>query len=262
MKLTCENYHSIEANQEYLSVSQYKDFAGSLGIRGCEAKALAKIKGEWVQEETTPMLVGSYVDAHFTGSLDIFKAQHPQLFKKDGGLKSDYIKAEEVIQRIERDEFFMKFLEGQKQVIFTADFLGAKWKCKVDCLGDKFITDLKIMKAIRERFWVKDYGAMSFVSYWGYDLQATIYRKVVKIKTGKLLPFFIAVASKEKEPDIEIIGFNKQDYKDCLSLMEIMVERILLLKAGKTEPDRCQTCDYCKHTKELSKPIHFSEIEF
>ena len=262
LKLTTENYHSQEANLAYLSVSQYKDFMGCLGMRGCEAMALAKLNGEWIEEVSTAMLVGSYVDSHFEGTLNTFKAKNPELFKKDGGLKSEYTKAEEIIQRIERDEYFMKYLSGEKQIIFTAELFGAVWKCKIDSLGDNFITDLKIMRAIREKFWVRDYGAMSFVSYWGYDLQGAIYRKIVELNTGKTLPFFIAAASKEKETDIEIIGFTEQDHKDCLSLVHIGVERVLKLKAGEVEPDKCGICDYCKHTKKLTKPIHFSEIEF
>ena len=31
MVLTAENYYSREANEEYMSVSQYKDFAGTYG---------------------------------------------------------------------------------------------------------------------------------------------------------------------------------------------------------------------------------------
>ena len=41
------------------------------------------------------------------------------MFKKDGGLKADYIKANEIIARIERDEYFMRCMSGQKQVIMT-----------------------------------------------------------------------------------------------------------------------------------------------
>ena len=43
MKLTNENYFSKEANQKYLSVSQYKNFVGTLGIVNCEAKAMAEL---------------------------------------------------------------------------------------------------------------------------------------------------------------------------------------------------------------------------
>ena len=74
MLLTSENYYSREANEEYLSVSQYKDFMGTYGKPGCEEYALAKLNGTWVEamEDSTALMVGSYVDAHFEGTLDLF----------------------------------------------------------------------------------------------------------------------------------------------------------------------------------------------
>ena len=68
MKLTNENYFSKEADMEYMSVSQFKAF------EQCEAAALASVKGEWERTKTTALLVGSYVDAHFEGTLDVFKS--------------------------------------------------------------------------------------------------------------------------------------------------------------------------------------------
>ena len=43
MTLAADNYYSEEANRQYMSVSQYKDFVGSTGIKGCEAMAMAEI---------------------------------------------------------------------------------------------------------------------------------------------------------------------------------------------------------------------------
>lgn len=134
MQLTNENYYSKEANEEYLSVSQYKDFMGTYGKRGCEEYALAKIEGTWEEnmEDSDALMVGSYVDAHFEGTLDLFKAKHPCMFKKDGGLMAKYLKANEMIQRCERDEVFSHYMSGEKQVIMTADMFGAKWKQKAE----------------------------------------------------------------------------------------------------------------------------------
>ena len=108
MELSAENYYSQEANLEYMSVSQFKDFAGTYGKMQCEFYGMEKLAGRWEDEETTALLVGSYVDAYFEGSLEKFKKEHPALFKKDGGLKADYVKADEIIARIERDEYFMR----------------------------------------------------------------------------------------------------------------------------------------------------------
>ena len=262
VKLTFENYHSPEANLAYFSASQYKKFVGSLGIKGCEAMALADMRGEWNEETTTAMLVGSYVDAHFEGTLATFKAQHPEILKKNGELLATFERANEVIARIERDPYFMQYMNlGEKQVILTAEIFGVYWKIKIDSLArDLFIADLKCMAAIRDSFWVKDVGHVSFVEYWGYDLAAAIYQKVVEKNLDKQLPFVLAAASKEKYPDIEIIGFTQNDLDDALSTIAPNVERIKQLKAGKVDPDRCEACDFCRATKVLSKPIHFSEL--
>ena len=73
MQLTSENYYSQEANREYMSVSGYKDFAGTYGKLPCEFHAMEKLNGNWEDEKTTALLVGSYVDSYFEGSLEQFK---------------------------------------------------------------------------------------------------------------------------------------------------------------------------------------------
>lgn len=256
MILTSENYYTQESNRNYLSVSQYKDFCGTLGKLPCEELALAKLNGEWKEEMTTTLLVGSYVDAHFEGTLDVFKAQHTELFTKQGSLKAEYKKAGEIINRIEKDELFMKYMSGKKQVIMTADLFGVPWKIKMDSyIEDTCIVDLKVMRSLREAHYVKDYGLMDFIRYWGYDIQAAIYQKIVEINTGRQLPFYIAAASKEKETDIEIIQVPQMWMDDRLIEVEDNVPKIIALKNGEIEPIRCEVCDYCKHSKVLTNAI-------
>lgn len=262
MILTAENYFSPEASREYLSVSQYKDFCGTIGKPACEEQALAKLAGEWQTEKTTALLVGSYVDAHFEGSLALFKAQNPEIFNKStGALKADYRKAEEIINRIERDELFMKYMSGEKQVIMTADMFGSKWKIKIDSyLKGKAIVDLKVMRELHKAEYTKDYGYMNFIEYWGYDIQGAVYQEVVYQNTGLRLPFYIAAASKEPEPDIELIWIPDDHLREKLIEVESNTPKIVALKNGEMEPIRCGMCDYCKHTKVLEKPIHYSEL--
>lgn len=261
MLLNNENYFSPEADREYLSVSQYKNFIGSLGKPACEAEAMALLNGAWEREKTTALMVGSYVDAHFEGSLDLFRAQNPEIFTKQGALKAEYRKAEEIINRIERDEVFMKYMSGQKQVIMTAEMFGANWKTKIDSyLEDAAIVDLKVMRELHKAEYTKDYGYMDFIQYWGYDIQGAVYQEVVYRNTGKRLPFFIAAATKEKETDIELIWIPDEHLKEKLIEVEQNTPKILALKSGEVEPIRCGICDYCKHTKVLTKPIHFSEL--
>ena len=261
MTLTAENYFSPEADREYLSVSQYKKFVGTMGRVGCEADARACLHWEWEGKKSTSLLVGSYVDSHFEGTLDLFKAQHPELFTKNDTLKAEYRRAEEVINRIERDEYFMLHMAGEKQVIMTGELFGAKWKIKMDSyFPDKLIVDLKCMKSIREANWVRDAGYMNFINYWGYDIQGAIYQKIVEINTGKKLPFKIAAASKEEYPDIEVIQVEQAMMDAALEEVARNVPQILALKNGEIPPVRCERCDYCRHTKVLTHSIWADDL--
>ena len=139
--LNSDNYFDRENQVKYMSVSQFKAF------EKCEAAALAEIMGDYEREKTTPLLVGSYVDAYFEGKLDLFKENNPQLFKRNGELKSEYIQADQIIQRIEKDPLFMFFMNGEKQVIMTGEIEGIPIKIKIDSYHPgKLIDDLKIVK--------------------------------------------------------------------------------------------------------------------
>lgn len=262
MNLTAENYYSEAANYEYMSVSQFKDFVGTYGRRGCEEMALAKLRGDYQEEETTTLLVGSYVDAYFEGTLDTFKEEHPDIFKKTGdkGLKADYLQAEEIIRRIERDELFMEYMSGDKQVIMTGELFGVPWKIKVDSYLDGIaIVDLKVMASLTKLEWVRDIGYLDFVRYWGYDLQGAVYQEIVYQNTGKRLPFYIAGASKEKTTNIELIHVQDNYLEEAMNVVKYNIERVRQLKTGEAKPDRCECCDYCRETKVLKHPIAISD---
>ncbi len=262
MILTEETYYTQEANETYMSVSQYKEFIGTYGRAACEAAALAKLRGEWEEETNTAMLVGSYVDHYFENTLDAFRDEHPEIFKKDGTLKADYVKADQLIERAERDELFMKYMSGDKQVIMTGMIGETEWKIKMDSyLEGKAIVDLKVMASIRELKWaggVREY--LDFIRYWGYDIQAAVYQEIVYQNTGKRLPFFIAAISKEKEPDIEIIHISDSYLDDALDRVVCNLPLITDIKSGTQAPERCEHCDYCRHTKVLKKPIGIADL--
>lgn len=178
MVLTAENYYSKEANEKYMSVSQYKDFAGTYGKMACEFSAIEKLEERWAQKKTTPLLVGSYVDSYFEGTLEEFKKANPEIFTQKGELKANYKQAERIIARMERDPLFMQYMSGEKQVIMTGELFGAEWKIKIDSFVRGIaITDLKVMASITKLEWVKDIGYLDFVRYWGYDIQGAIYQE-------------------------------------------------------------------------------------
>ena len=229
MKLTNENYYSPEANKEYVSVSQYKDFCGTYGKRACEFEAMEKLAGRWNPPPSLPMMVGSYVDSYIEGTLASFKKEHPEVFTSTGELKAAYKKAEELIARIKRDKYFMKYLSGEKQTIMTADLFGVKWKIKMDSyIPGVAIVDLKVMASITENKWVKDIGYLDFVRYWGYD--------------------------------IRIIQVTQNYLDEALMLVESNIRRLIEVKSGEEEPDRCDACDCCRHNRILREPISILDL--
>jgi len=260
-ELTNENYYSDEANKAYMSVHQFLDFVGYLGIVGCEKRALARINGEYNEEPTKAMLVGSYVDAYFEGTLPEFKLKHPEIFTQKGTLKADFKLAEKMIERCEKDEFFMKMLSGEKQRIFTGYLFGCEWKCKLDSyIKDVAIVDLKTSANIHKSWNVADYGNCSFVEYWGYTVQMAVYQKIVEIETGKKLPCYIAVVTKEDEPEIEVINIDQMTLDHALNYVEMNMESILMVKNGEVEPTECCKCDYCKSKKVLTGAISMQDL--
>lgn len=260
-ELNAGNYYTGEANRNYMSVSLYKDFAGTYGRAACEAAALAKLKGEWTEEPSAAMLVGSYVDSYFEGTLREYTIDHPEVFRRDGGLRADYVKAEQMIKRAERDPLFMRYMSGEKQVIMTGEIGGVPWKIKMDSyIPGVAIVDLKVMQSLTKLEWVKDLGYLDFVQYWGYDIQGAVYQEIVRQNTGKKLPFYIAGISKEKEPDLEIINVTDTYLKEALSVVERNLPRVLEARDGRREPERCGCCDYCRATKVLKHPIGIAEL--
>ena len=136
-----DNYFSPENNQNFMSVSQFKSF------EKCEFGALEEIRGKYTREPSTALLVGSYVDAYYEGTLDLFVANHPEILKKDRTLKADYVQAELIIERLKRDEMFSRYMSGEKQAVFTGEIEGVPVKVKVDSYHPgKAIVDLKVMR--------------------------------------------------------------------------------------------------------------------
>lgn len=244
--LIAENYFSPENRLKYIGASQFKAFLN------CESAALAEVKGDYRQETTVAMLVGSYVDAHFEGTLDIFKAQNPEIFTKQGSLKSEYKQAEYIIERVSRDEMFMRYMAGEKQKIMTGEIDEVPVKIKIDSYHmGKAIVDLKVMKDMKD-IWA-DGSYREFWEAWGYAIQGSFYREIVRQNTGDLLNFYLAVATKEKEPDIDIIKISESRLDFELEKIKANIRRFDDIKKGTAEPTQCGECPWCRSVKVLTE---------
>ena len=259
--LTAENYYSQEADKRYMSVHQYLDFAGHMGVHGCEKRAMAKLNGEYEKERTTAMLVGSYVDAYFEGSLGQFKKENPEIFTQKGELKSNFKQAEKMIARAEKDEKFMAYMSGEKQVIKTGYMFGCDWKIKMDSyLPGKAIVDLKTSADIHKAWRVEDYGYVSVAEYWGYTIQMAVYQKIVEIDTGEKLPCILAFITKEDSPEIKLCYIDQTTLDHALNEVEMNMSSVLMVKNGEVEPIPCGKCDYCKATEPITEVINIAEL--
>lgn len=265
MRLTKKNYYSPQANMEYMSVSQFKSFDK------CEAAALAELRGEYAPKSKTALLVGGYVDAYFSNELEEYKAEHPEMFTKDGKLKADYAKAEKAIERLERDELAMMLLKGRSQVIVTGEIAGVKYKAKIDSLlspaqvkkiskkypsiakltpfGEGMIIDLKYVKDTEDIFDEEDRERKSFIEYWGYDKQGAAYQHL----HGKGFPFGIVAATKEENINIEAMYIPQDVLTEAMWHLEDRSPRYAAIKRGEIEPVGCGKCEYCRSRKKLTE---------
>lgn len=244
MSVNKYNYFSQNNNLKYCGSSQFKSF-----LR-CPAQAMAELRGEWKREETTALLIGSYVDAWFEGNLDTFKAEHPEILKKDGTLKAEFVKADEIIARVSRDELFMRYMSGQSQAIRTGYIEGVPFKIKMDSYHKgKAIVDLKVIKDF-EPLWNEERGIrQDFIQYWGYDIQAAIYQAV----EGNKLPFYICAVTKETIPDFDIIQVPQAWIDSAMAIIKNEIGIIDAYKRGELELPRCGKCAYCRETKKLDR---------
>ena len=275
MKLTNDNYFSLDVRNKYLDVSTFKDFVGTPARAGCEARAMASLRGEYEEEKSKALLFGSLVDEMLLGtneSLEAFKAENPELFSSRGAtkgqIKAEYALADQMVARARQDAKFMRYLDGEHQRIMTGTLFGVDWRIKIDnYIEGKAIVDLKTCESMRKSYWSTDLGRSNFVQHFDYVLQAAVYQEIVFQNTGKRLPFYFACISKEKVTDLELIYVDNKTLHERIYGNEFapgiagQVQNIRLLMNGEVEPIECGRCDFCLPRKKIEKPIHFMELE-
>ena len=234
-KLTKETYIT---DHSFLSFTRFSKFMA------CEAAAAVNYR----PEPTTAMLVGSYVDAYFSGELEDFKKDHPDILTKSGTLKSDFLKADEIIKRIESDPVMMYYMSGEKQVIMDGVIFGRKFKAKMDSYKEgEFITDLKVMKDFQP-VWT-GHGKENFVEAYLYHVELAIFQEIVFQNTGKRLPCYICGITKESPSDVGSWEIPQAQLDVAMKLIENNIDRIGDILDGKVAPHRCESCEYCRSTK-------------
>ncbi|KKC50173.1 hypothetical protein VE23_25040 [Paenibacillus sp. D9] len=224
----------------------------------------------WKEPQTDALLIGSYVHAYFEGpeAFEEFKANNPELISSrgptKGELKTEFKKANNLIRAIESDPMCMFMLQGEKEVILTANFAGADWKIKIDCLNrdNNRFSDIKTTDSITKETWDKKLGYVSFVESKGYLTQMSLYAEIERLDAGRdgwIEPIIVAV-SKEDPPDKAVVGLKAYDIERELDQIRENMPRILSVKSGSEAPNRCEKCRYCRETKQLTKITYYADL--
>lgn len=263
LHLNRENYYTNESSWDYMSVSQYKRF------EGCEAAALAELKGEWNQDmDKKPLLVGNFVHSYFESEIEhakfIEENKSKMISKRTPfNLLKEYQVAEQMIKRVEKEPLFNYLWQGESEHILTGELFGVQWKGRIDKLNVEkgYFVDLKTTMQLGKRFFSKKYGGyVSFIEEYGYILQMAVYEKLLEKKFGKPFSGYIYAVTKETPSDIAAIKMEKHKIDFELNRLEQNIKRVNGIKNGEIKPENCGSCDYCREHKELDSFITPSEL--
>ncbi len=274
-----KNYYTPEMNLKYLDCSTYKNFMGTVARKGCECRALAIAKGEYTPPKTTALMIGSYVDRYFDGTLAEFMVEEMdnlytkasiKRFKEGKGdleLLSDYKMADVMIKRAIKEPLFMRYVQGDTQKILTADIDGVPIRVKLDSYDGKRITDIKTAASISETYYAADLKErLNFAEYFGYVEQAYFYQTAVEQNFGKHLPYYLAVITKEKyssepHPKVAVIEIPDRLIAEKGKEIKQKIHTPWRLLQGEIDPVPCGTCEWCADNLPLEKVISLDELQ-
>lgn len=259
LSLTHENYFSIEADKEYFSVSQYKNF------KACSLKALHDLETPDTTYKSA-FLEGQLFESLVAGDSTLFITQHPEMISSRGAtvgqLKANYQKVVTSAEKFNRQKFFRDIIDKcEKQVILTGEICGIPVKCCLDLFDKETLSiyDIKCMSDFKEQWSKQDKAYIPWYYHWGYVLQLAVYREIVRQNFNKEVDeIALIAATKEEVPDIQAISFSKELLDMELEEFKNNVKYYDDIKKGKIKPVPCNICDYCKSIKEINK---FDEVK-
>jgi hypothetical protein len=275
MKLTAKNYFSPKASKKYMSASQLKAFMK------CEATALAELNGEYEREDSQALFLGSLVDEMLTGTkrsqIKFIVENRAKIFQVSSKLNklddetfvafvtenlstifaaehkpyADVAKALNAVDVVKKQPLMMKYLSGSKQKIMTGTIAGVEFKIKMDSYKPhEFIADLKYLASLKSPNLFDN-----VVKYWGYDISMAIYQEIVYQNTGERLPVYLVIVTKDPVPRKTVCEIKQWNLDDALEIVKKHLPRIIAVKNGEVEPERCNECNYCAATEILTEII-------
>ena len=87
------------------------------------------------------------------------------------------------------------------------------------------IVDLKVVRDFNLIYDPAKKKKLHFIDFWRYDIQGAIYQEIVRQNTGKTLPFYLAVVTKEPEPDLNLFWIPDDTLEAALEFVQSLVKR-------------------------------------
>lgn len=245
-ELTQENYYKTSP-KEFMSASTFKQMMQN------EAAFMASINdGYSLFKDPTPLLVGNYLHSYFesTEAHQSFISEHPEMLssrgKTKGQLKTEYLKAQQMIDRIEEDPLLMALINSaqKREVIVSGNIDNVLWKGKVDALNveDGIFLDFKTVRTLKNdgEEWA-DSGAErvkydNFVEARNYHVQMYVYKTLLEQMYGKEFDPVIIAVSKEDEPLADAYRLSDDLLSRGKALVDTYQHRFVDVLNGKLDP--------------------------
>lgn len=270
--LTQENYYK---DTDFLSFSRYKRYLE------CEAKAYASDFWNYDSNtDNTALLVGNYVHSYFESEeahKKFTEDNKDELLaktgKNKGGLKSNFLIAENMIDTLKDDDNFKRLYHGysedkiEKEMIVTGEIEGVPFKGKLDSvnLSRGYFVDLKTMKSIYSEEYNRELrqrvpAVVNNILNYKYHGQLAVYRELLKQTTGTTFRPIIVAVSKESIPDKEIVRVDEEWLSEAFSEVTNNIKHVWDVINGVKKPKRCGRCDYCRSTKRLTGIVSMNDL--
>lgn len=252
--LTEDNYHGVEANRLYKSVSQLKAFVN------CPSGWRSKyVEGKAEDQKSKAMLIGSYVDVALLEpeKLYAFKdANRDDLHQKNGKLYAEFRHADTMVEAVRGQDAARRLIDRcrERQNILTGEVFGHTFKCKLDMLDPATgcLVDLKTTRDVFHREWVPRHSAkMDWITVWDYWLQMYVYMEICEQNGIEIKECLILAVDSKPIPAVRLFDMNVPSaLMDAKRRLQVALKR---LQDGSTHAERCEACNHCRSTHVLSQ---------
>lgn len=251
-----EEYYSQDNYYKRMHASTFK----SMMFNG-ESETLAAMRGEYdMFPDKKALLVGNFLHSHFESpeAHAKFVEEHADEIlaktgKNKGKLKSDYVLAEKMIERIEKDPILMELLNAApvREEVIQGNIFGVDWEGKLDAVNWEmgYFVDFKTVRTLKKSHgglagaeWVDAYGSyQDFFIGRGYHIQMAAYREMLRQMTGKDFEVYVIAVTKEDEPLAKLYKVSENTLDFGMSEIEKNQDHIVKLINGEVRPEQSET---------------------